>query len=55
MNVVPGELPLLCGLLLELDLRQHPDEQLVHVVVDPRRRLDVLAAVPYRKRLPRCK
>ena len=32
------------GLLPQLDLGQHADEQLVHVVVDAGRRLDVLAA-----------
>ena len=53
LNSVPGELSLLRGLLLELDLGQHAHQQLVDVVVDARRRLDVLAAVPDRQRLPR--
>ena len=50
----PGEESLLGGLLPELDLGQHADEQLVHVVVDPRRRLDVLAPVPDGQRLAGC-
>lgn len=29
----------------QLDLCEHPDEEFVHVVVDPGRRFDVLAAV----------
>lgn len=45
----------LLGLAAQLNLRQHSHQQLVDVVVDARRGLDVLAAVLNGHRLAGCK